>query len=221
MTRLLHLDAKDVYRQLGYPVNTTPDADTRLLVGKVIDELLETVQPRSIKIEFIRTDLERILLGKDISRHLVHCQHCLVLAATLGSQIDTLIRKVSVSDMNAAVWMDAAASVLIENVVQELENKTRQEYEQTERYLTSRFSPGYGDFPIMIQNELLRLMDAGKKIGLYATPSHMLTPRKSITAVCGLSTEPVRGYLAGCETCTLATDCQYEKEGITCARKHI
>ena len=221
MSRSLNIDAKDVYRQLGYPVNATPDGDTRYRVAEVIDELLVTAKPRSIKIEFIQTDLESILVGKDISRHLVRCQHCLVLATTLGSQIDTLIRKVSVNDMNAAVLMDAAASVLIENVVEKLETQARQEYEEAERYLTSRFSPGYGDFPIRIQNELLRLMDAGRKIGLYATPSHILTPRKSITAVCGLSTEPVKGHLAGCDTCTLAADCQYKKEGMTCARKHI
>ena len=221
MTRVLRVDAKDVYRQLGYPVNATPDADTRFMVAEAIDELLTTVKPRSIKKEFIRTDIESILVGNDIERHLVRCQHCLVLATTLGSQMDTLMRKFSVSDMNAAVLMDAAASVLIENVVDELETQARQEYEQNERYLTSRFSPGYGDFPINIQNELLRLMDAGRQIGLYATPSHILTPRKSITAVCGLSTEPVTGYLAGCETCTLAADCQYKKEGKTCARKHI
>lgn len=221
MKKPLRIDAKDVYRQLGYPANAVPDAYTRYRVAKAIDELLATANPRRIKQEFIRTDLESILVGKDIERHLVRCQHCLVLATTLGSQIDTLIRKASVSDMNATVLMDAAASVFVEDVIEEMETEARQEYKQAERYLTSRYSPGYGDFPIGVQNELLRLMDAGRKIGLYATSSHILTPRKSITAVCGLSVEPVTGYLAGCDTCTLAADCQYKKEGKTCARKHI
>lgn len=221
MKRPLKINTKDVYRQLGYPMNVTPDTDTQIRVDEVIDELLATANPRSIRKEFIRTDLESILLGKDIERHLIACHHCLVLAMTLGTQIDTLIRKVSVTDMNTAVLMDAAASVLIDDVGEELETLARKEYEQTGRYLTSRFSPGYGDFPIRVQNELLGLMDAGRKIGLYATPSHILTPRKSITAVCGVSVQPVLGYLARCETCALASNCHYKKEGKTCEKKRI
>ena len=44
-----------------------------------------------------------------------------------------------------------------------------------------------------------------------------MTPRKSITAILGVSDHPVRGHLAGCGHCVLRTRCEYRKRGITCA----
>jgi hypothetical protein len=48
-----------------------------------------------------------------------------------------------------------------------------------------RFSPGYGDFDITHQTDILRILDA-QKIGLTETKTHMLTPLKSVTAVIGI-----------------------------------
>lgn len=48
-----------------------------------------------------------------------------------------------------------------------------------------RFSPGYGDWPLDSQAEMLRLATASQ-IGLNLTSSLMLTPRKSVTAIIGL-----------------------------------
>lgn len=212
---------EDAYKRLGYPADSKPDSYTCQKVNEVADQIMTTAAPRIIKKEFVLTSLEPYLIGKDINRHLLYCTSCLLIAATLGSQIDTLIRKASVSDMNEAIVLDAVTSVLIEAVVNEYETRMKAEYRQQGRYVTSRFSPGYGDFPITVQNEFLRLMDTGRKIGLYATPTHILTPRKSITAVCGISNQPVSGHLAGCDNCRLESICQYKKEGRTCATTHI
>lgn len=217
MIRSEKIDRRDVYRRLGYPSDATPEAFISVKVDEIIDQLMAGAAPRTVKKEFSRTEIESLLVGKDIKRHLTDCSQCLLMAATLGSQTDTLLRKVSVTDMNEAVITDAVASVLIEGLAEEAERQARVEYSQKGCYVTNRFSPGYGDFPIKVQNELLHLLDAGRKIGLYATPTHILTPRKSITAVCGISTQPVKGSLAGCDTCHLKSTCQYRKEGKTCA----
>ncbi len=212
---------QDAYRRLGYPAENQPDVYTCQKINEVADQIMTTAAPRTTQKEFTLTSLEPYLTGRDIEKHLVHCHRCLLLAATLGSQIDTLIRKASVSDMNEAVIMDAVTSVLIEAVMEEFEAEVREEYRHQGHFITSRYSPGYGDFPITVQNDFLHLLDAGRKIGLYATPTHILTPRKSITAVCGISTQPVTGHLAGCDTCTLESVCQSKKEGKTCARTLI
>ena len=51
---------------------------------------------------------------------------------------------------------------------------------------TWRFSPGYGDLPLSLQEELLSAVEAGKRIGLATTAGYMLTPMKSVTAIIGL-----------------------------------
>lgn len=214
-------DLKDVYRRLGYPVNATPNAITIKMVDEIAVQMLTAATPRIVKKEFSIMEIKAFLIGEDINRHLTDCPQCLLMAATLGSQIDTLIRKVSVSDMNEAVIMDATASALIEAVMEDFDAQVSDEYLQQSRYITSRFSPGYGDFPITLQNDFINLLDAGRKIGLYATSSHILTPRKSITAVSGISTQPVAGHLAGCDSCKMKHTCQFKKEGKTCETKTL
>ena len=77
-------------------------------------------------------------------------------------------------------------------------------------YLRPRFSPGYGDFSIFHQKELLQMTDASKQIGLTMTDGYMLTPSKSITAVIGISSEAGECTVKGCEVCT-KEDCVYRR----------
>ena len=78
-------------------------------------------------------------------------------------------------------------------------------------YLRPRFSAGYGDFSISHQEEILRMTDAPKKIGLTMTNGSMLTPTKSITAVLGISDKNILCHREGCEVCE-KTDCDYRRE---------
>ena len=52
---------------------------------------------------------------------------------------------------------------------------------------------------------------------LCVTESHLMPPRKRVTALLGLSDHPVKGRLAGCGHCVLNTRCEYRKRGKTCA----
>ena len=73
----------------------------------------------------------------------------------------------------------------------------------------SRFSPGYGDFPVAYQPDMLRLTRADR-LGMAATGGNMLAPVKSVTAVIGLSDTPKSGG-HNCESCD-KSDCQFRKE---------
>lgn len=138
------------------------------------------------------------------------------LACTLGAGVDAALRAAGASDMAYAVVLDALASVAVEQTADAAEQTLRNEEREEGQFLTGRFSPGYGDYPIAVQNDLLRLLDAPRKIGLCATPTHLLTPRKSVTAVLGVAGHPVTGRRAGCANCALRERCAYRKEGKTC-----
>ena len=56
-----------------------------------------------------------------------------------------------------------------------------------------------------------------RRAGLCVTENDLMTPRKSVTALLGLSDHPVKGRLAGCGHCVLNTRCEYRKRGKTCA----
>ena len=85
--------------------------------------------------------------------------------------------------------------------------------------LSPRFSPGYGDCPLELNDELCLAVDTVRGCGLAITPQHLLAPRKSTTAILGIADHPVTGTLAGCTTCHLRETCSFRKQGTTCFAK--
>ena len=77
-------------------------------------------------------------------------------------------------------------------------------------YLRPRFSPGYGDFSIEHQKQILQMLNAAKEIGVSSTESSMLTPTKSVTALIGLSKSNQKCHPSGCEACQ-KYDCIYRR----------
>ena len=98
-----------------------------------------------------------------------------------------------------------------------VEAELRQGAAEQDKYLTGRFSPGYGDWPIGVQPLVAAALDTARRAGLCVTENDLMTPRKSVTALLGLSDHPVKGRLAGCGHCVLNTRCEYRKRGKTCA----
>ena len=62
--------------------------------------------------------------------------------------------------------MDALASAAIEEVCRIADEDIKGQIDG--EFLTWRFSPGYGDFPLEIQKEFLEAVNAPKRIGLYS-----------------------------------------------------
>ena len=112
--------------------------------------------------------------------------------------------------MAKAVVMQAAAAAMVEAYCNELNAGWKKEYLEKDLYLRPRFSPGYGDFPLSAQKEILDGLEAGKRIGITLTEGGLMMPSKSVTAVIGIS--PVKGFCRteGCEACE-KKDCPYRR----------
>ncbi len=74
--------------------------------------------------------------------------------------VDDLIRRTQVRDMAMAVILDCGASLMIEEVCNIFQKQIDAE---TDGYLTSRFSPGYGDYPLEYQQIIVRYIDGETK----------------------------------------------------------
>ncbi|MBO4769751.1 MAG: Vitamin B12 dependent methionine synthase activation subunit, partial [Clostridia bacterium] len=55
-----------------------------------------------------------------------------------------------------------------------------------EATLTTRFSPGYGDLDIFSQKIFLSVLDASRLAGITLSESMLMSPSKSVTALCGV-----------------------------------
>ena len=64
--------------------------------------------------------------------------------------------------------------------------------------------------------EILRLLDAEKRLGLTVTTEHILIPRKSVTAIIGLADHPLKKGARGCATCRMRETCMFRKGGTHC-----
>ena len=156
-----------------------------------------------------------MLQGNDINEHLEGCAKVIVFAATLGAASEKLIRTAEISDMAYAVVLDAYASAFIEDYCDRCEEELRC---KTGGFFTWRYSPGYGDYPISVQSDFIRFLSADKQIGLTATENHILIPRKSVTAIIGISENGMQDEKYGCDSCNMRETCKYRKDGQSCGR---
>lgn len=183
------------------------------LMDQCEEIILSSAKPKYLykKIDLQNSDL---VAGDSVKAHLKGCNEGIIICATLGVDIDKQLRLAQVTDMAKAVVMDSMASVAIEQVCTKLDDIIADEYK--EYNLTWRFSPGYGDYPIELQESFLRLLDSQRKIGLCTNENSILTPTKSVTAIVGLSKEPIERKRKGCASCNLAKNCKFRKAGSRC-----
>ena len=188
-------------------------------------ELLAIARPRwewrafgcRIGPEGVQLEGGLLLPGQDLARHLTGCREAVLMAATLSAGVDGLLRQSQLRDLGRSLVLEACATAAIEEVCDRGEAMIRQRYPG--RALTSRYSPGYGDLPVTVQGAFLDLLDAPRRLGLCATGSSILTPRKSVTAVIGVREEGAEDpgpHRRSCDSCAMKDRCPYRKQGGRC-----
>lgn len=225
---LEQLNRKEALRYLGYSGEQTNEIMDNL-IAVCEENVLASAKPRYVyKVcNIINTEPEivknqgiaiegcsLVLTGESIKKHLKGCDMAVLMAVTLSDSIDRLIRIMQVEDMAKAVMVDSLASVAIEQVCDKVEHIIRQVYPN--KYQTFRFGIGYGDLSILLQKDFLNMLDAPKRIGLNVNASYMLTPTKSVTAIIGLSDNPIEKTARGCQTCNMNQYCNIRQKGGHC-----
>lgn len=209
------IDRATALRYMG-AAGWEPDAASAALLDRAEERLLQTATPRAVWRILPRTAVSLENRGRDLARHLQSCDRILLMAATLGSEVDTLLRRMELTDIALAATADAMASVLLEQVCDALEEELRAQLRAEGLYLTGRYAPGYGDCPLELNEEISLAVDSVRGCGLAVTAEHLLVPRKSTTALLGIADHPVTGAMAGCGTCHLRETCAFRKKGTTC-----
>lgn len=156
--------------------------------------------------------------GNDADVLLRDCSECIIMAATLGQKSEMLLRRAQITDMTEAVILDCCASSAIESICEQINDDLRCEYEAAGKFLTDRYSPGYGDMPLTLQTELCGLLQAEKRIGLSGSPGLMLIPSKSVTAIIGISDIPQSMREISCDSCCLHDTCKIREAGGSCGK---
>lgn len=224
---MLRINQEDVARYLGFAGHAV-DQETIQEIAWAMEELEKVATPRRTyqlfqiekKPEHIALEGTNFVLeGKDMQTLLANCHQCILMAVTLGQGVDTLIRRLEITQLSRSVAVDMCASSAVEEFCNDFDTELRQQWREKGLFFTDRFSPGYGDMPLSCQGPFCNLLSCQKLMGLTVTSNGLMVPRKSITAVIGISEEKQEGRLRGCGHCDLAPTCQYRKGGKTCGSK--
>lgn len=216
------LDTEEILNYLG--VKEDPEGAMIQVVKDEADKLLRVVRPRYVYRLFpLEHAPEGVLLrgsgvtmpGDMAGRMLAQCGQAALLACTLGAGFDAMLRAAQARDMARAVILDACGSALVEAGCDRAEREIAGRCPG--QHLTDRFSPGYGDLPLDVQNAICTALDAPKRLGIQVTESHLMNPSKTVTAVIGLAARPQPARIRGCAYCALAGTCILREGRKSCA----
>jgi hypothetical protein len=225
----IKVDIAEAYRYMGGSGN--PDGPEEIELIKASDAVLEKCVPRTVERicgirqmpDGIRVGGTGLLLtGKAVENLLRECSECAIFCATIGQETEELIRRWEVKDIAFAAALDACASSAVESLCDEEEDRIGRiiaadavKYKDG-YFFTDRFSPGYEDLPLSLQRDFCETLDTGRKIGITVNGSGLMIPRKSVTAVIGISGRKQKHRESGCENCTAFGGCVFRERGVTC-----
>ena len=189
----MEISASEVMRYLG---GSTDGQRISALVKDLTAEITSHSAPKNVygiwdcDVDSLSVKIAGIIINSEnLAGHLRGCYRAVLLAATLGTEADTLIRRYSIQDMEKAVIAQAVCTAMIEAYCDWAEGEIAKTRELAGLCGTRRYSPGYGDFDIGWQKEFVNLLNCDRRIGLALTSGYMLVPSKSITAIIGYSEE--------------------------------
>ena len=146
---------KEVLQYLRWTGSEIPP-EVDALIDDCMAETLRVSEPRFIyrilPIDWEAHTPELAFVGQDIPNMLADSDRVVLLAATLGGGLELAIRRAQVRDMSRAVVLDCCGSAAIEAVCDAAEREIQSAVGEGV-YLTDRFSPGYGDLPILLQDD--------------------------------------------------------------------
>ena len=156
------------------------------------------------------------MTGKDIRDHLESCRDVYLLCATAGVELDKRIRRWMITEPDAGVVLDACGIQAVEQIADMAEREIEKAVQAEGKNITWRFSPGYGDMPLELQRDFIRVLDTYRKIGVSLSESFLMIPSKSVTAVIGVADTARDKRKNKCDHCNNRDNCSFRKRGTIC-----
>ena len=206
---------ENALKYLGYLDNQV-DSNTEILLNECLKEL-EQVTPKFMYQIYTLThhpltikELNLTINYPDLIDLFDSCDRIVIIACTLGLQLDQQLRYYSKINLTKMTVMDALASSYIEIKCDEYEAK------QNFGKRPFRFCPGYGNVPLELNKNLANALNCSKHICLTVQESNLLLPQKSMIGLIGLGDEKLTKH---CFSCVNKENCMYRKRGQRCYKK--
>lgn len=140
---------------------------------------------RNINLVILENNIE--LVSSSLANMLENCGEVILMCSTVGREVTERI-SYEVTNGNAALGLiiDSVASQKADACLDWMVNFVNKTLQKEGKILTSkRYSPGYGDFPLVNQRIMYNILKL-EKLDLTLTEKYMLVPEKSVTAIAGI-----------------------------------
>ena len=181
-SELAPVDHREVFRYAGGGLN---DETLFRVYEDSLNELLPRLTYKVVWEEYpvsYEGDLISLTFAKirsdALQKNLCGSSRIVLFAATLGVAPDRMSQKYSQVSPIKSLFAESIGAERVEALCDTF----------CKQFSGSRprFSPGYGDLPLELQRDVIRVLDAGRKIGLTLNESLLMTPAKSVTAIVGI-----------------------------------
>jgi hypothetical protein len=183
-----------VLLRLGYRHAGQVPAKTARLLDEVEESARPLLAPRAIcaPFEVERPREGRIRIGgalesgsRSLRERLDGCGTAVLFAATIGPALEEWVRSLGAAgEMTRALLADAYGSSAAIALGMSFESLSARLFGDLGLQPARRYAPGYGDWELSSQADLLRLVDAGR-IGIRLTDGFLMLPSKSISGIIG------------------------------------
>jgi hypothetical protein len=193
----VELPLQRIYTRLGFRKRTTSLTEAEadrirhiLDTGMLSVHLSGVYVRKSIK----RCSADQIVLdggtvweSQKLAALLSDAREVYILGATAGQEIITARDQYLEQGKTLnAVLIDALASEMVESAMQWLHDHVGKLLRKELKTVTKRrYSPGYGDFSLHHQREIVSLLQF-EQLGVTLNQHYLLIPEKSVTAVVGI-----------------------------------
>jgi cobalamin-dependent methionine synthase I len=127
-----------------------------------------------------------VISSRKVCDWMAGCEGLYLMVVTMGAELDAEVARLSkAGDMTRAFLLNAYGAEAAEALMGELNIQLSRKVTSEGLALTKRYSPGYGDWPVTAQRELLGFLQADK-IGIKLTESCLMIPEKSVSAIAGI-----------------------------------
>jgi hypothetical protein len=178
----------EIYRRLGYTQATQVPAETKNKIDITIQTAATLCKPHAVsKIVSLGSLHEITTKSKDLAKFLNKFQEVILFGVTIGPELIAKRDELLHTDPATGVIYDAVGSELVEEALNIYQNKLRITLRREGKNLsTARFSPGYGDCDITVQDIFFKVLPMAQ-LGVTLTPTYIMRPEKTITAFAGIS----------------------------------
>ena len=125
-----------------------------------------------------------LFFGKKIASLIQECDYVSLILTTIGDALPDRATEIQKKEPTDAYYLEHVGGWMADYLADRVDERIVRECNKHGYTTTMRYSPGYGDWTLDAQPELIRLVEA-EKIGVILTDSKIMIPRKSVSAALG------------------------------------